>query len=141
MFCQNSFVVSCMYTKTARHRSQLFKETTWVAKPLRHWSTCKCNDMETCSTWHGFFFLFCFVFLLVRPVDQRKRQLEVIFYLKLVFAILCQIFIFFTKLIALQKLWKVFFISSKTVFSSSRCSNFCSFFPSFPHFPDSKWHM
>ena len=44
-------------------------------------------------------------------------------------------------MIALPKLWKMFFISSKKLFSFSRYSSFCSFFPSFPHFPDSKGQM
>ena len=48
-----------------------------------------------------------------------------------------QIFIFH-QIIALQKLRKVFFISSKKLFSFSRYSNFCNFFLSFSHFPDSK---
>ena len=42
---------------------------------------------------------------------------------------------------SLQKLWKVFFISSKKFFSFSRYSNFCIFSPSFPHFPDTKEQM
>ena len=41
----------------------------------------------------------------------------------------------------LQKLWKMFFISSKNLFSFSRYSNFCNFFPSFPHYPDLKGQM
>ena len=56
-----------------------------------------------------------------------------IWFLKLVSAIFCQIFIF-RQMIALQKLWKMFFISFKKLFSFSRYSNFCifvflSFFP------------
>ena len=52
-------------------------------------------------------------------------------YLKLVSTIFCQIFIFH-QIIALQKLLKMFFISSKKLFSFSRYSNFCIFvFPSF----------
>ena len=51
------------------------------------------------------------------------------------------IFLFFHQMIALQKLRKVFFISSKKLFLYSRYSNFCNFFPSFPHFPDSKGQM
>ena len=46
---------SCIYTKGGRKRSQLFKETTWVVKHLRHWSVCKCNDMQTWFSmlfWH-----------------------------------------------------------------------------------------
>ena len=50
--------------------------------------------------------------------------------LKPVSAIFYQIFIFH-QMIALQKLWKMFFISSKKLFSFSRYSNFCIFvFPS-----------
>ena len=41
-------------------------------------------------------------------------------------------------MIALQKLRKMFFISSKKLFLFSRCSNFCKFIPSYPHFPDTK---
>ena len=37
-----------------------------------------------------------------------------------------------------EKLWEMFFISSKNLFSFSRYSDF---FPSFPHFPDSKGQM
>ena len=47
-------------------------------------------------------------------------------------------FYFFYQMIALQKLWKVFFISSKKLFPFSRYSNFYNFFPFFPHFPDKK---
>ena len=51
--------------------------------------------------------------------------------LKLVSAMYYQIFIF-NEMIALQKLWKMFFISSKKLFSFSRYSNFCIFvYPSF----------
>ena len=51
---------------------------------------------------------------------------------KLVSAIFCQIFIFH-QMIVLQKLWKMFFISSKKLLLFSRYSNFCIFiFPSFP---------
>ena len=32
------FYCSCLYIKTARNNSQLFKETTWVVKLLRCWS-------------------------------------------------------------------------------------------------------
>ena len=44
--------------------------------------------------------------------------------LKLVSAIFYQIFIF-QQMIALEKLWKLFSISSKKLFSFSRYSNFC----------------
>ena len=50
-------------------------------------------------------------------------------------------FLFFHQMIALDKLWKMFFISSKKLISFSRYSNFCIFFPSFPHFLDSKGQM
>ena len=57
-------------------------------------------------------------------------------FLKFVSAIFCQIFIFH-QMIALQKLWKMFFISSKKLFLSLRYLNFCifvflSFFPCQP---------
>ena len=47
-------------------------------------------------------------------------------------------FLFFYQMITLQKLWEMFFISSKKLLSFSRYSVFCNFSPSFPHFPDSK---
>ena len=50
-------------------------------------------------------------------------------------------FLFFHQMIALQKLWKIFFLSSKKLFLFSRYSNFCNFPPSFPNFPDSKGQM
>ena len=51
--------------------------------------------------------------------------------LKLASAIFYQIVIF-QQMIALQKLWKMFFISSKKLFSFSRNTHFCFFvFPSF----------
>ena len=65
-------------------------------------------------------------------------------YLKLVSAIFYQIFIkflFLHQMIPLQKLWKMFFISSQKLFSFSRYSIFCNFSPSFPNFPDSKGQM
>ena len=52
--------------------------------------------------------------------------------LKLVSAIFYQIFIFFHQMIALWKLWKMFFISSEKLFSLSIYSIFGNFFPSFP---------
>ena len=52
-------------------------------------------------------------------------------FLKLVSAIFYQFFIFH-QMIALQKLWKTFFISSKNLFSFWRYSDFCIFvFPFF----------
>ena len=54
-----------------------------------------------------------------------------IYFLKLVSAIFCQIFIFH-QIIALQKPWKMFFISSKKLFSFLRYLDFCTFV--FPYF-------
>ena len=48
--------------------------------------------------------------------------------LKLMSAIFSEIFIFH-QMVALQKLWKMFFISSKKLFSFSSYSNFCIFLP------------
>ena len=56
---------------------------------------------------------------------------------KLLSAIFYQIFIFSSN-DSLSKTMKMFFISSKKLFSFSRYSSLCNFFPSFPHFPDSK---
>ena len=44
------------------------------------------------------------------------------------------IFLFFHQMIALQKLWKMFSISSKNLFSFSRYSNFCIFFSTLSRF-------
>ena len=51
--------------------------------------------------------------------------------LKLVSAIFSEIFIFH-QTVALQKLWKMFFISSTKLFSFSRYSNLCIFSPCQP---------
>ena len=59
---------------------------------------------------------------------------------KLVSAIFYQIFIFSPN-DSPSKTMKNVFISSKKLFSFSRYSNFCIFFPSFPHYPDSKGQM
>ena len=60
--------------------------------------------------------------------------------LKFMSAIFYQIFIFH-EMAGHQKLRKMFFTSSKKLFSLSRISGFCSFSPSFPHVPDSKEQM
>ena len=74
----------------------------------------------------------------IRRFDVKKvsftlkfRYLFICMSLKLMSAIFYQIFIFH-QMIALQKLWKMLFISSKKLFSFLRYLNFCiSFFPSF----------
>ena len=60
--------------------------------------------------------------------------------LKLVF-IFYQIFIFSPNDSPLKTMKNVYFISSKKLFSFSRYSNFCDFFPTFPQFSDSKGQM
>ena len=57
--------------------------------------------------------------------------------LKLVSAV----FLFFHQMIYLQKLRKMLLISSKKFRSFSRYSNFCKYFPSFPHFLYSEQQM
>ena len=47
-------------------------------------------------------------------------------------------FLFFHQMMALPKLWKMFFVSSKKLFPFSRYSNFCIFPTSFSVFPDWK---
>ena len=61
-------------------------------------------------------------------------------YLKLVSAIFYQIFIFLPN-DSPSKSMKNVFILSKKLFSFSRYSIFFDFFPSFPHFLDSKGQM
>ena len=69
-----------MYTKTARNRSQLFKETTWVVKLFHCLCASKCNNMQT---WFCMLCLhFLGNFLLVRPMQQHRRQMQVTFYSK-----------------------------------------------------------
>ena len=84
---REQFCCSCMYTKTARNKSQLFKETTWVVKLLHCWSACKFSE------WYAdliFSDLLAYISVLlihflcnfpsVRLVDQQRRQMEKIFY-------------------------------------------------------------
>ena len=62
-------------------------------------------------------------------------------YLKLASPIFI-IFLFFNQIIALQKLWKMLFMSSKKLFSFSRYSNFCiSVLPSFSTCRPLLWRM
>ena len=76
-----------------------------------------------CFDWVFFYLEWCF---LLKKSHFQPKQL-----LKLVSAIFYQILIFH-HMIVLQKLWKMFFISSKKLFSFLRYSNFCIFvFPSF----------
>ena len=75
---------SCIYTKTERKWSQLFKETTWAVKLSRHWSGCKCTNIQTCFSMHCQHTPLCFwyialFFFSMRLVDQPRRQQEVIF--------------------------------------------------------------
>ena len=76
-----------------------------------------------------------------RPVEKNLMNLELPYNfhpsLKLVSAIFLFFQFFFHQMIVLKKLWKMFFISSKKLFSFSRYSNFCIFSTSFPLFPDS----
>ena len=73
-----------------------------------------------------------------KPLNKLKYRTNIFWkifysaiYLKLVSAIFYQIFIFH-QVIALQKLWKMLFISSKKLFSFPRYWTFCiSVFPSF----------
>ena len=71
---------------------------------------------------------------LLVPVEYKSKlrlRFLSLLILKLLSAIFHQIFISH-QMVALQKLWKMLFISSKKVFSLSRYSNFCiSVVPSF----------
>ena len=68
---------------------------------------------------------------------HRNQRFSLHRNLKLVSAIFIN-FLLFHQMIALQKLWKVFLISLKKLFSFLRYSNFCKFVLSFPHFSDAK---
>ena len=81
---------------------------------------------------HGLLILWMFVNLV-----NLLPTLVMIFNFKLVSVIFYQIFIFAPNDSPL-KIWKMFFISSKILFSFSRYSNICNFLPSVPNFPDSK---
>ena len=65
------------------------------------------------------------------------NRITLVISLKLMSTIFLIKFLFFHQMIALKKLWKMFFISSKKLFLFLRLSNFCNFFPSFPNFPNS----
>ena len=82
--------------------------------------------------WKFFFWCCIRYFMVWFFVWYTDKSLFIFFViLKLVFAIFHHYFIF-NQMIALQKLWKMFFISSKKLFSFSRYSSFCiSVFPSF----------
>ena len=69
------------------------------------------------------------VFCICMAVPSLKLVSACVFFIK---------FLFSNQIIALQKLWNVSFISSKKLFSFWRYSDFCNFFPSFPHFPNTK---
>ena len=96
------------------------------------WKTSQNSQINTGSSHPE---VFCEkMFLKILKMSQKKH-LESLFagvsFLKLVSAIFYQNFIFH-QMIALHKLWKMFFILSKKLFSFSRYSNFCiSIFPSF----------
>ena len=96
------------------------------------------NLISLCNQFQNSYFLSChrtkrdktFMTFLARPFLNFPLFFLPLF-LKVVCAVFYQIFIF-NQMIALQKLWKMFFISSKKLFSFSRYSNFCiSVFPSF----------
>ena len=77
--------------------------------------------------WVTLLFFFCWVYI----SETVSKIIDGKMYLKLVSAIFYEILILH-QMIVLQKLWKMFFISSKKLFSFSRYSNFCiSTFPSF----------
>ena len=68
---------------------------------------------------------------IIKRLQHRCIPVKFAKFLKLVSAIFYWIF-FSHQMIALQKLWKMFIISSKKLFSFSRYSDFCiSIFPSF----------
>ena len=67
-----------------------------------------------------------------KVLDYQNLCLLLLFFIK---------FLSFHQMIALQNLWKMFFISSKKLFSFLRYSIFCNFPPSFLYFPDSKGQM
>ena len=95
---------------------------------------CCCNFHKSKATYAydgRFERLVAHFLLLISFYTSENRKPLVFWYLKLVYAIFHQIFIFL-QMIALQKLWKMLFISSKKLFSFWRYSNFCIFvFPSF----------
>ena len=89
---------------------------------------CIYLDVAHCpsSLFRQFTPIYCF--FLKPPLKIFQWTLLI---LKLVSPIFCQIFMFH-QIIALQKLWKIIFISSKKLFSFLRYINFCIFF--FPSF-------
>ena len=74
------------------------------------------------------------------PIFRGDNFLQKLKNLGLLKACVCY-FLFFHQMLAFQKLCTMLFISAKKLFSFSRYSNFRNYFPSFPHFADSKGHM
>ena len=105
----------------------LAKNWTIIFDPHHGLNTCSFYSNPTGSSAIG-------------RVYFRIWSLFLLFFIKLFFIKFISM-LFFHQMITLLKLWKKFFVSSKKLFLFSRCSNFCDFFPSFPHFPDSKGQM
>ena len=78
------FCCSCIYIKTVRNKSQLFKETTWVVKLLHCWSACRWYTDLIFSALPAYTSALLIHFLgnfpSVRLVDQQRKQMEVTFY-------------------------------------------------------------
>ena len=108
------------------------------------------TKVKYCLLFHCYLFLYSYLLFMYIPANllacQRcwhiKINLSLLIYLiklKLVSAIFYQIFIYH-QMIAFQKIWKMFFISSKKLFSFSRYSSFCIFiFSFFPCQPLLQW--
>ena len=90
----------------------------------------------------SFFFppILLFIIISILAFSCLEISLYAVPYLSLCLLVFIK-FLFLHQMIALQKLWKMFFISSKKLFSFSRYSSFCNFSSSLPHFPDSKEWM
>ena len=81
---------------------------------------------------HDVMTLTCVKVLILHTLFQTSKLLSAIFY---------QIVIF-NQMIALEKLWKMFFSRSKKLFLFSRYSNFCiSDFPSFSSCQPLRWRL
>ena len=108
--------------------STFFKRSTFLSREEIRWDTIKLGGRQKKSIF--FVINLLFSYKIARVMSSNKKNTENL-PVKLASAIFYQIFISH-QMIALQKLWKMLFISSKKLFSFSIYSNFCiSVFPSF----------
>ena len=104
------------------HGIQFNSEITWIETWICSTKFC----LIWCENHYQPHWIHLFIYIFLKDLIPSY-----FLNLKLVSTIFYQIFNF-NQMLALQKLWKMLFISSKKLFSFSRYSHFCfSIFPSF----------